>query len=393
MRNGYIILVLSLLAGVLFLGSCHEKEKPEETLAVSPASIDATKDLSSYKVEVKSNCEWTVAAEAENGEPVFWLTPDRSSGHDNATVTLRVNENGFRDARRAVVAFTTAGGKRETVLVTQAGDESGSATGEVSVRIGTYNLRMHNLDTDADNIWSARKERLKQSIKDCGFDVFGIQEVSTEMQAWLDKEFKDIYTFRYFSPYYQSGSGNKAQGIGYRTSAFSLSDWHFFWASDTPENMSSNDTGSSGSFSRGACCCILTHKQSGVKLFFMNTHACLNSEPNAAFAQVYIDREKIYNAAGLPSFFVGDMNARPEYKASETYRTYWKDSYDTAQKKSGASGSYNGYNSVTGKYRIDYVYHRGNGIVVKDLCISNKLYNGKYASDHFPVIVKCKVAK
>lgn len=386
------IMVLSLLAGVL-AGSCRE-EKPEEFISVTPESVEASSELASYKIGVSSNCDWTVKTEGESGEEVFWLIPSQLSGHGDASVTIRVNENIYQRPRKASVVFTTAGGKRAAAILTQAGDESGQAgPGEVNLCLGTYNLRMHNLDTDVANKWSVRKERLRQSIQDCGFDVFGIQEVSTEMQAWLDKEFKDTYTFRYFSPYSQGGTGNKAQGIACRTSAFTMSDWHFFWASDTPDSMSANDTGASGSFSRGGCCCVLTHKQSGARFFFMNTHACLNSEPNAAYASVYIDQEKRFNPGGLPSFFVGDMNARPEYAATATYKTYWKDSYETALQKSGASGSFNGFASVSGKYRIDYVYHRGNGIAVSDLCISNKLYDGKYASDHFPVIVNCKISQ
>lgn len=391
MRKHILILVLLGVAGAV-LCSCHEKDGPEESISVSPASIEAESGLASYKLDVEANCAWTVRAEGKNGEEVFWLTPSQASGRGNASVTLRVNENIYTDARAASVVFSTEGGKRAACSVRQAGNAGGS-DGEIKLRLGTYNLRMHNLDTDADNSWSVRKERLKESIKDCGFDVFGIQEVSTEMQQWLNTEFKDGYTFRYFSPYSQNGTGNKAQGIGFRTSAFTLSDWNYFWASDTPDTMSTNDTGSSGSFSRGACCCVLTHKQSGQKLFFMCTHACLNSGPNAAYAGVYIDQEKRFNVGGLPSFFVGDMNARPEYAATATYKTYWKDSYETATKKSGASGSYNGFSSPSGKYRIDYVFYRGDGITADDLTINNKLYGGKYASDHYPVIVNFKISK
>ena len=393
MRRHIILFVLSIMAGVCF-SSCHEKDKLEESISVSPDSIEAAMDLASYKINVTSNCSWSVTAEGENGEEIFWLTPSQTSGHDDATVTIRVNENVYGDSRRASVVFTTAGGMRAACAINQAGNGSSSATpGEMQLRIGTYNLRMHNLDTDADNKWDVRKERLKQSVKDCGFDIFGIQEVSTDMQTWLDKEFKGSYTFKYFSPYSQGGTGNRAQGIGFKTSMFTLSDWNYFWASDTPDSMTTNDTGSSGSFNRGGCCCVLTHKQSGQKLFFMCTHACLNSEPNAAYAQVYIDQEKRFNTGKLPSFFVGDMNARPEYPATATFKTWWKDSYETAEKKSGASGSYNGFSSVSGKYRIDYVFYNGSGIVAKDLTISNKLYDGKYASDHFPVIVNFKISK
>lgn len=63
---------------------------------------------------------------------------------------------------------------------------------------------------------------------------------------------------------------------------------------------------------------------------------------------------------------------------------WWSDSYETAAKKSGATMSYNAFNSPTGKYRIDYIYHRGN-IQVKEFCINNKLYDNLYPSDHFPL--------
>lgn len=377
------------MAGVL-LGSCHEKDGPEESISVNPETIEASPELASCKLAVAANCAWTVKVEGESGEDAFWLVPSQVSGHGNASLTIRVSENNYAGVRTATLVFSAPGGKQARAVVSQSGS---GAQGELQLCLGSYNLRMHNLDTDADNKWDVRKERLKESIKDCGFDVFGVQEVSTDMQTWLDKEFKDVYTFRYFSPYSQGGSGSRAHGIGFKKSMFVMSDWHFFWASDTPDVMSTNDTGSSGSYSRGGCCCVLTHKQSGQKIFFMCTHACLNSEPNAAYAGVYIDQEKRYNPNALPSFFVGDMNARPEYPATATFKTYWKDSYDTAGKKSGASGSFNGYSSVSGKYRIDYVYHWGSGISVTDLTISNKLYGGKYASDHFPVIVNCKISK
>ena len=393
MRNVFIIM-LSLVAGVL-LGSCQgDKTTGEELLSVSPGSIEALSEMASYKIDVVSNTAWSVSLKDENGDDVFWAALDRSSGHDNAKITVRVTENKYKDPRKATVLVETTGGKSASVNLVQKGNEQGSGiSGVASVRLGSYNLRMSNLDTEGDNVWSARKERLRQSVIDCAFDVFGIQEVSSEMQEWLVKELGNDYTFKFFSPYSQNGSGNKAQGIVFRTSAFSLAEWHFFWLSDSPGTMSTNDTGSSGSFNRGGCCCILTHKQSGVQLFFMNSHGCLNAAPNASLAHIYIEQEKVYNPKSLPSFFVGDLNARPESKATETYRTYWKDSYDTAKSRSGAGASYNGFNTPGGKYRIDYIYLRGDGIDVKEFCISNKLYGGKYASDHFPVYANISISK
>ena len=385
---------LILLAGAI-LGSCREKEPLKEELTVSPATIDAVATLNSYKVTVQSNAAWTVTVE----KSLSWLIPDRASGHDDAVVTVRVYENKYEDPRTAVLLFKTAGGEEARVTLTQAGKEGGGAAPEENVlRLGTYNLRMSNLDKEGDNVWSIRKDRLKQSLLDCDFDVFGIQEVSTEMQTWLNAELTSKYTFRYFSPYAQNGTGDRAQGIGYRKDAFTLSDWHFFWAWDTPDTMGNNDTGASGTFRRGACCCVLTHKATGIKFFFMNNHGCLNGESNKQNAHVYAEQEQRFNTSGLPSFFVGDMNMRESSDAGSSYATisaHWTDPYKVldATKRTGCAGSYNGYANPTGKYRIDFVFYRGEGITPKLYCCDNKLYDGLYASDHFPVWVEYAITQ
>ena len=219
MRNPIVIVVLMFAAGVL-MGSCREKDVPGESISVSPETIEASVELASYKIDVASNCAWTLDVEGEDGAEVFWMTPGQSSGRGNATVTVRVNENSYSSARTARLVFTTPGGKEAIAAIIQAGNESGGSSPEsASLRLGTYNLRMHQLDTDADNTWNVRKERLRESIIDCNFDVFGVQEVSFVMQDWLRTELGDRYTFKFFSPYSQGGSGDRAQGIAFKTSS------------------------------------------------------------------------------------------------------------------------------------------------------------------------------
>ena len=383
------LLSFSLLAGVI-LGSCQGKDNPQEELSVSPEFIEADAQMGSYKIEVSSNAAWTVSVE----DNLPWITLDRSSGHNNVSMTVRVNENKYKDQRSASVVFKTAGGIKASVSITQSGNDQGGDTPQPNVlRLGSYNLRMSGLDTEGNNAWDLRKERLKKSLLDCDFDVLGIQEVSTVTQSWLDSELSSKYAFKYFSPYAQTGKGDRAQGIGYRKDAFTLSDWHFFWASDSPDTMSYNDTGDQGNFKRGGCCCVLTHKATGIKLFFMNNHGCLNSDSNIQYAHVYVDMEQRYNKAGLPSFFVGDMNARESTIEGSVYMTYsswWKDSFkevDTAH-RTGPTNTFNGYTSPTGKYRIDYVFFRGSGFEPTLYCCDNTLYDGLYASDHFPIWVE-----
>ena len=384
------LISLSLVAGVL-LGSCQGKDPAvKEELLVSPEFIEALARMDSYKIEVTSNSKWSVSVE----DNLSWLTLDRSSGHDNASMTVRVNENKYKDPRMASIVFKTAGGLTAKVSLSQEGNDSGEETPESDVlRLGTYNLRMSGLDTEGNNAWDLRKERLKQSLIACNFDVLGIQEVSSTTQAWLDSELSSKYTFRYFSPYAQTGKGDRAQGIGYRKDAFTLSDWHFFWASDSPDAMSYNDTGDQGNFKRGGCCCVLTHKATGIRLFFMNNHGCLNAESNKTNAPVYAQMEQKYNTSGLPSFFVGDMNARESTEEGSVYKTFtswWKDSFKelTSASRQGPENTYNGYSYPMGRYRLDYVFFRGSGFEPVKYCCDNTLFDGLYASDHFPVWVE-----
>ena len=263
----------------------------------------------------------------------------------------------------------------------------------VNVRIGSYNIRMSALD-DGDNAWEVRKSRLWTSMENCGFDIVGLQEVSTAAQADLQTRFGSIYGMYFFSPYAENGNGDKAHGVMYRSAEYTFSDLHYFWMGPDPDKMSKSDTGASGDYNRGGFCCILTHKETGLRLFFMCTHGCLNDAPNASYAHIYEDMEKLYNTENLPSIFVGDMNASTTEAPYITYTAYWKDSFTqtSASGKYGVENTYNGYSSASGKSRIDYVFYRGNAVPLT-YCCDNRLYDALYASDHFPIYVDFKISE
>jgi len=382
---------ITILSTAILLVSCGGKEPLSESISVDPATLEAGHELGSYHISVKSNCSWSVSMTAE---VAYWVSMP-SGGSGDGSVSVRVLKNPYKSERTGTVEFVTPSGKKATLAVKQAGDSSKEEELSANLRLGTYNLRLQASDEQDINKWATRKSRLYESIKDNSFDIFGVQEVSSTMQSDLKTQYKDTYAFYFFSPYSQNGSGDKAQGIVYKPGLFEISETHFFWACSTPDTMTENDKGSEGNFKRGGCCCVLTHKATGIKLFFMNTHACLNSEPNKTNASVYVDMEKKYNTKGYPSFFVGDMNARPTYDAIATYKSYWKDAYTSTTSRTGVENSYNGFSSTSGKYRIDYVFYKSDGdkVSLKAYSCSNKLYSGQYASDHFPVYVDVTIKK
>jgi endonuclease/exonuclease/phosphatase family metal-dependent hydrolase len=241
-------------------------------------------------------------------------------------------------------------------------------------------------DTDW-KAWENRKERVVQSIRENDFDFFGLQECSTDIQTYLADELDDTYNIRFFSPYSQDGNGNKAQGLAYKK-AWTLTDWHYFWLSDTPGTMCQNDSDANGNYNRGGCCGVLSKDDKHI--FVMVTHGALNSDVRAEYAHVYEDMEKLYNTSGYPCIFVGDMNAQPSDASSVAYRTYWTDTYDGVGSagRLGPYSTFNGFNLSRNMYsdphRIDYIYYRGAITPLNYVCNGTK-YDDYYASDHLPV--------
>ena len=278
-------------------------------------------------------------------------------------------------------------------------EESGSSPiAQNMVRIGTYNLRYINSTDAQENQWEVRKERVAQSITENDFDVFAANECSEGIKLFLEDRFASEYSGRYFNPYSKTGGDDSDKveyiGILYRKNEFSLSDWHYFWLASNVDASASrpaarNDESGDHTYYRGGCCGVLTKTSTGQKMFVVATHGCLSAEKRAEYASIYEQIEKKYNTKGYPAFLIGDMNARPSDQASETYRTYWSDTYRelTSDKISGPFATYNGFNLkldlMTDSRRIDYIYYRG-ATPVSYVC-NDKKYDGLYASDHLPI--------
>ncbi len=379
-----IMNLIPALAAVLMLSVGCSREV-RESITVEPEQLEVGADLSTCEFRVEANCPWTVSLPGNAAGD--WILPATRAGSGPATVRLRVFRNGSVNERNARIAVSSPGGAVAAVSLKQAGKERGS----VRIRVGSFNVRIPSAaDSEHGDGWQERKPRLAQAYKDNEFDVFGIQECSPQQQSELPVVAGGAYDFWFFSPYSQNGVGKSAQGIAYRKDKFILSERHFFWACDTPDVMTTNDTGSNGTYNRGGCCAVLTHRETGISLFVMNSHGCLNSGANQAYAHVYVDMEKRYNKAGLPSVFVGDMNASYTSPASVTYRTWWQDSYEVLSqsgKISGPTGTYNAFDpsrDMNKASRIDFIYFRGPLEPLRYVCNAKK-YDGHYPSDHLPV--------
>ena len=393
-----ILKCLYIMALILVAACSKEGGGKTVNVSVSPSEITVTYTQTNQTFEVQSDGAWTISALSAEGLELSWLKLNKIKGNGTSKVSARVYANDYRNERTAYITVTSASGKEAVAKLVQEGNPNSSAEGtEIQVRVGNFNVRVSST-ADGENAWAYRKTKVIQAVKDCDFDFWGINEGSNDIQTYLTEQLKDSYNIKYFSPYSQDGKGNKAQGLAYKKS-YTLSDWHYFWLSDNPDVMSQNDITSTSKYNRGGCCGVLTHNDTGIKVFVMVTHGALNDATRDAFAKLYVDMEKKYNPKGYPSFFVGDMNASPDCAATNVYRQHWKDVYLEvgASNITGPLATYNGFNLSANlnnaTIRIDYIYYR-NALPVNYVCFDKK-YEGLYPSDHFPIysdmIVKATV--
>lgn len=288
----------------------------------------------------------------------------------------------------AVLALTACGSIRH----------AGSDDSAQNFRIGTYNVWRSDIGK-GDYAWEVRKDRLARSIVDIDFDVFGIQEVDytiqKELPQLLSKHKSPDYAWYMFSPYSQDGIGDKAQAVLYKKDRYELVESHNFWLSETPEIKSYG--WDEQEYCRGGFCIVLKDKKSGKKIFVMHSHFPLGKEAKKRGADVIIAMEKKFNKDGLPAFFLGDLNNRPDTPGSQILRTHWTDSYLYLPQecREGSQATFNGHDvnrDMNTTQRIDYVYFR-NGVTPLKYHCSNKKYDGFWPSDHCAVYVDMKIHK
>lgn len=392
MKRNIIRIACSLLLLPLICG-CGKKSF-EVTL--NRTVIETGPGSGHFAVDITTEGQWTAKASSTSGFNINWVVLNPASGKGAAKMELTVTENDGIDPRAAVVTVTSSSGHSAALKIKQEGS-TGESSDKTRVRIGTFNLRISpDQDYENGNGWDTRRSMVVSAILANDFDIFGLQEITgngnggpvigQNMQADLVADLGSTYEFKFFSPYSQDGVGRSSNALAFKKDKFTISNYRYFWLSETPDKMVRND----GAHNRGGTCAVFTHKNTGIRFFFMETHAPLDKDINNNLAYLYPKLEKRFNPDELPSFFVGDLNCYPASEASTVYKTWWQDSYlvlSNQGKTSGPSGTFNGFNTVMDmnkRGRIDFIYYRGNATPVWYMC-DDTLYDGRYPSDHLPI--------
>lgn len=254
----------------------------------------------------------------------------------------------------------------------------------------TFNVRVDTF-LDGLNRWGNRREIVIDTIAGNAPDVFGVQEA-------FDFQVGDIARALGQYGYYAAGrddgrSRGEACAILFRKDRFDLVDSATFWFADTPSKAGSRDWGSI--FPRICSWVYLREKSSGSGLYVYNVHMD-NLSQRSREKSAELLAERIANRKTKEPFIVmGDFNMEADNSAMQYLLNAGKqrphakmvDTWPTGRSNEGTLR--NLWGTATGP-KLDHILV-SEDIDVLEASIDRRNENGKYPSDHFPVIAKIRV--
>lgn len=255
------------------------------------------------------------------------------------------------------------------------------------LNVMSFNIRYNNTG-DSLNAWPYRKDLAASQVKFFNVHILGVQEA-------LDNQMQDLQ--QRLPNYKHAGVGRddgKTKGeysaIFYDTTRLLCLKSATLWLSQTPDEAGSK--GWDAALPRIVTWCFFEDKLTHKKFYAFNTHFDhIGKVARAESAKLLL--QKIKEMAGsLPVIVTGDFNATKDDEpikiiVDKTNPDHLTESVSVSQTPHyGPTGTFNAFKSkeVSDK-AIDHIFIKNEVNVLKHGTISES-WNGRFSSDHFPVL-------
>lgn len=262
-----------------------------------------------------------------------------------------------------------------------------STTPPPAVRVMTYNIRL-NLASDGPNAWPHRKDAVAGLIEAHRADLIGVQEALPDQLLDLDAL---LPAHARFGTGRSAGRSGEHTAIFYRRDRFDLLEHDTFWLSESP-----NVAGSKGwdaAYERIATWGKLRDRRSSSTFYIFNTHfdhvGRVARRESAKLLAARIDAI----AGSAPVILTGDFNDVPRSEAYEILvASGLKDAIGVTRTASrGPDSTWNAFRAIDPGRRIDFVFVRGPIEVLEHAIDPRTLDDGRFPSDHLPVVVEIRM--
>lgn len=257
------------------------------------------------------------------------------------------------------------------------------------MKIMTFNIRADNV-LDINNRWEKRKELVYKTIRKYDCDIVGLQEVTEKMYQDISKE---------LSEYMIIGEGRTKKYFSEKNSLLIKKDYKIlkhetFWLSKTPQRVGSTVWYSL--FPR-ICTSAVCKAPNGQIIKIYNTHLdCLLPKAREyGLKKIADDIKKYYEEESLPCVLMGDFNATPNSRVIKKFSggEYTNKKFIAVQEfdrtiyKKATMGTFKGREKGM---HIDYIFV-SEEFNIKHVEIIRNNINGKYPSDHYPIMATIQV--
>lgn len=257
------------------------------------------------------------------------------------------------------------------------------------MRIMTFNLRC-DFVLDIKNRWKYRKYLVYDIINNYNCDIIGVQEMTDKMLLDINNNIKN---------YNIVGTGRTKKILLERNDIFvsnkyKIEEHKTFWLSNKPDKVGSSLWYSL--FPR-ICTTAIIDMGEEKKVRAYNTHLdCLLPQARERGLR-YIGEfiEKLHKRERIPVILMGDFNATPNSKLIKNFNNglYSNKKFIAVQEIDKSIYKKSTMNKFKGKeigFHIDYIFV-SEEIKINNVEIVKFNKNGKYPSDHYPVIADISI--
>ena len=248
-----------------------------------------------------------------------------------------------------------------------------------SLRVMSFNVRVP-VAADGPNRWEARRDLMVDTIREQHPDVLGTQELHQEQGDYIVSK---LPQYTWFGIDRRGGHSDEHMGVFYRRDRLALKDSGNFWLSDTPDVPGSITWGHP--YPRMVTWALFEDKATHRSFYYYNTHLPYQEQDEPA--RVKGGKEILGRLAKLPTnapfILTGDLNTDA---SSPTYALLTNELVDTRAVAAKVEGPEKTFHNFTGNptERIDFILERG--FMPTRFATLTTQKDGRYPSDHFPVV-------
>ncbi|WP_408010346.1 endonuclease/exonuclease/phosphatase family protein [Pseudalkalibacillus sp. A8] len=262
--------------------------------------------------------------------------------------------------------------------------EEGSS--DLDLRVMTYNVRFMNNAVPSPYNWDGRRPLVQRVIRSHMPDIIGTQE---PLYQQVKEMASDLPEYDWIGLGKEGGSKGLFMPIFYRKTRFTPLEYDHYWLSDTPETIGSRSWGNINP--RMVTWVKFLDHQTNQSFYFVNTHLDhISEESRQKSTTLILKKLKEFDPA-LPILMMGDFNVGPDSVVHQklTKEGPLVDLWQVAERRINEGlGTFNAFRDPTGggpKDRIDWILSKGK-VTVHEIGILDEREDGRFPSDHYPVI-------